>query len=270
MKRSVGILMLVPTLLIAQRTERACIPPHTPDSLTVVVGAQVTSFDTSVTLPPSFTGLFLQEISNRLRPPTPFVLSTYQGLDSLDGLPTPGRAYAGAFAMFAITVRDKTVKGGLSASSGVPGIDRAFIDAINRVGADSATPPLPAELRKSRVELRLRVFTAVGVADGDALFRVRVPLATLSHPVALKATRGALRYPEELRRENMEGSVLLSFVVDEQGRPLDGSVRLVKATHALFAQAVLGFLPKQRFEPARIGGCPVAQLVQWPFNFSLR
>jgi TonB family protein len=66
-----------------------------------------------------------------------------------------------------------------------------------------------------------------------------------------------------------EGSVDLSFVVDETGRVTPGTVRLVSFTTAAFAQAVLDIVPRFRLEPATIGGCPVKQLVRQPFQFHL-
>ncbi|MGH7677430.1 MAG: energy transducer TonB [Gemmatimonadaceae bacterium] len=271
MLRFAGVLVLLPTLLTAQRREPACVPPHTPDSLTVAVTAKLTPFDTSQALPAPFVGLLLQEIGTRLEIPQPFVLSTYIAPDTLDGRENkPRRAYAGVYAMFAITVHRGTIKPLLASSTGVPAFDTALLKAISSVGADSAVPPLPESLRNEQVELRLRIYTSPQLEKGEeTLFRLRVPVAMLSHDVKPLRPRSPLHYPDELRRVNMQGSVLTQYVVDEAGLPLEGSLRIVSATHALFAQAVIEFIPKARFEPARIGGCPVAVTVQQPFNFVL-
>jgi hypothetical protein len=48
------------------------------------------------------------------------------------------------------------------------------------------------------------------------------------------------------------------------------SIIIVRATHALFGDAVRRWLPQSRYRPAEAGGRVVAQLVQQPFGFSIR
>ena len=80
---------------------------------------------------------------------------------------------------------------------------------------------------------------------------------------------GNLRYPDSLRKANVEGEVLAQFVVDENGIYEKGSFKELKSTNALFTSAVKNALPNMRFAPARVGGQAVKQLVQQPFTFSL-
>ncbi len=88
--------------------------------------------------------------------------------------------------------------------------------------------------------------------------------------VALLPGSNAPRYPELLRNSGMEGRVQVRFVVDTLGRVEPGSVTVVEATHALFATAVREALLRQRFVPARVGTRAVRQLVQEPFEFTIR
>jgi biopolymer transport protein ExbD len=78
----------------------------------------------------------------------------------------------------------------------------------------------------------------------------------------------ALHYPDMLRASKTNGEVLAQFVVDTSGRPLPETFKVLRTTHDLFAQAVKDALPNMRFSPATIGGTPVRQLVQAPFNFT--
>jgi protein TonB len=77
------------------------------------------------------------------------------------------------------------------------------------------------------------------------------------------------RYPDMLRSANVEGEVLVQFVVDTTGRAEMGTFKVLKSSHDLFTNSVKQALAAMRFYPAEIGGRKVKQLVQQPFNFSL-
>jgi protein TonB len=79
----------------------------------------------------------------------------------------------------------------------------------------------------------------------------------------------APRYPDMLRSANVEGEVLVQFVVDTTGRVENGSIKILKTSHDLFTNEVRRALGQMRFYPAEIGGRKVKQLVQQPFNFTL-
>jgi len=76
-------------------------------------------------------------------------------------------------------------------------------------------------------------------------------------------------YPPVLRAGNIEGNVLVSFVVDTSGRADMSTFNVIKTTHDLFTAAVRQHLPQMKFIPAEIGGHKVKQLVQMPFVFTL-
>ena len=76
-------------------------------------------------------------------------------------------------------------------------------------------------------------------------------------------------YPETLRSAGIEGKVVVEFVVDEHGQPVQGSIRVVQSDNDLFADAVRAALGRLRFTPAEVGGKKVSQLVQMPFMFTL-
>lgn len=76
-------------------------------------------------------------------------------------------------------------------------------------------------------------------------------------------------YPEVLRSAGIEGKVLVEFVVDERGLPVQGSIRVVQSDNDLFTDAVRVALGRLRFAPAEVGGKKVSQLVQMPFVFTL-
>jgi protein TonB len=79
----------------------------------------------------------------------------------------------------------------------------------------------------------------------------------------------APRYPELLRSSGVEGQVMAEFVVDEQGRAEERSLRFVRSDNMLFEDAVRVALRRMRFVAAEVGGRKVKQLVQMPFVFTL-
>jgi TonB family protein len=80
---------------------------------------------------------------------------------------------------------------------------------------------------------------------------------------------GNLRYPDSLRKANVQGEVLAEFVVDADGRFVPGSFIVLKSSHDLFSEAVKTALPNMRFIPAEYQGKRVKQTIQQPWTFSL-
>lgn len=87
--------------------------------------------------------------------------------------------------------------------------------------------------------------------------------------VSLIAGSASPRYPEVLRMAGVEGRVVARFVVDEQGRVEEGTVKFVASDNPLFGEAVRSALARMRFTPAEIAGKKVRQLVEMPFVFAL-
>ena len=77
------------------------------------------------------------------------------------------------------------------------------------------------------------------------------------------------RYPEALRGANMQGEVLVQFIVDTTGKPEMNTLKVLRSTHVEFLMAVRSVLPDYEFEPAMILNRKVPQVVQMPFHFCL-
>lgn len=103
-------------------------------------------------------------------------------------------------------------------------------------------------------------------SDGDAGFMW--PEDVERHAKPLGAVRQP-RYPEPLRSQRLEGSVLATYIVDTLGRVEPASFKAREATHPLFEQAVRSALMGQRFRPAQWNGKRVRQLVEQQFIFRL-
>lgn len=76
-------------------------------------------------------------------------------------------------------------------------------------------------------------------------------------------------YPVELLKDNVQGSVIARYVVDTIGIADVSTFTVLQATDPLFAAAVRDALPGMHFEPARLHGRKVRQLVEQQFTFRI-
>lgn len=89
-------------------------------------------------------------------------------------------------------------------------------------------------------------------------------------------------YPAAARMIGATGVVIVEFQVDSTGHTTPGTAREIwgstqkhptgelLAYYNEFLHSVFDWLPTATFAPARVGGCPVSQLVKEPFTFSIR
>lgn len=75
------------------------------------------------------------------------------------------------------------------------------------------------------------------------------------------------RYPPELRKEKIPGSVVLVFVVNEEGRVEDP--RVESSSRVEFEQPALAAIRRWRFKPGMKDGEPVRTHVRQPIQFKI-
>ncbi len=75
-------------------------------------------------------------------------------------------------------------------------------------------------------------------------------------------------YPSEMRNAGVEGSVVLRFVVDADGKVQRAEA--VKASHEAFAEVALKAVDKWAFEAGRKGDVPVSVQMMMPMIFTLQ
>ena len=95
------------------------------------------------------------------------------------------------------------------------------------------------------------------------------PPSIVERQVIPRPNNPSPEYPSALRSAQVEGSVLVQFVVDTTGSVEHTSIAIVRTTHEQFASAVRRWLARTRYTPAQIGGRPVRQLVQQEVAFTL-
>ena len=149
-----------------------------------------------------------------------------------------------------------------------PPTDVARID-LNVPGIPESGPPVDLLSRAGDFDpTRGLARTGTGngapnVSDGSPLPENLVDKAILALPGT------SPRYPSMLQSAGVEGDVRAQFVVDTLGRVEPGSVRVLEATHDLFAAAVRDALSRARFKAAEAGGRKVRQLAEQVFTFRI-
>jgi protein TonB len=76
-------------------------------------------------------------------------------------------------------------------------------------------------------------------------------------------------YPPVLRDARVSGRVVIELVVDEEGVPVEGSARVIEASHPAFGEAALRAVDRFRFSPARIGSKPIPVVVTIPIQWTV-
>ena len=77
------------------------------------------------------------------------------------------------------------------------------------------------------------------------------------------------RYPAALAAAGVSGRVVLDYVVDTAGRAEPGSLRVVMSPHPAFEEAARASVLASRYQPARLRGRVVRQLVRQALSFRL-
>jgi protein TonB len=76
-------------------------------------------------------------------------------------------------------------------------------------------------------------------------------------------------YPARLRAADVQGRVLIEFVVDELGQVEGASIRKIESTHPDFEEATRALVLLLRWEPARRNGRPVRTWVRMPVDWRI-
>jgi len=242
------------------------------DTLRATMHATVVTADGDATTVRLLRQTMLQEVASRFAVPPAVHLPQFTQAAVFvrpDGTLSTAPDLAGELA-FTLhrdgTVTDVSVRDPSDAAE----VDGGLRDAVASAAAAGAFGPLPAELGRDTLQLRIRVAPDVA-ADQPSfpLVALAVPYAAAEFP-ALPRRNRAPKFPPAAAQAGVGDLVRVTFIVDEQGKPMMPTVRVVQARYREFIDEVLAVLPGYRYHPARIGGCPVKQFVEQPFQFSRR
>jgi len=114
-----------------------------------------------------------------------------------------------------------------------------------------------------------------GVFDGDP--DATVPADSLSrlyqHAVVdekpVRISCPTLEYPRMLRQANIEGQVLLRFIVEADGHVLSEHIETLSSSHRAFDGPATEMVSACLFRPGRVRATAVRVLVEMPIIFSL-
>jgi TonB family protein len=74
-------------------------------------------------------------------------------------------------------------------------------------------------------------------------------------------------YPGSLKLSEVEGTVVIDAVIDDAGKVVPGTVRILQSVHRLLDQASVDALLASRFSPALYNGHPVGVIMQIPYTY---
>ena len=83
----------------------------------------------------------------------------------------------------------------------------------------------------------------------------------------VRALQANLIYPEDALRAEIEGRVIVQFIVDENGRAQD--ITVVKGIHASCDQEAIRVIGVAEFQPGRLNDRPIAVRMSLPVAFKL-
>jgi TonB family protein len=220
-----------------------------------------------------FASLVVEAIGAHLSLPKPLELPVYNSTDIAMAIAAPNaghHVYPAFSSEFLLTFRKngsiRNVE--MTQTSLMSRLDDAIVAAIHAADSAQDFPPLTGVSDASTLQVFLDLDLGSGLlVTGFPLFRASVPL----YPAKPVEMLGQVlpKYPEELRRSGRDGEARLRFVVDETGRVAKGSHRFVKLSEVPFGKSVVDVLPRLTFKPARIGSCPIKQIVEQLFHYRL-
>lgn len=211
-------------------------------------------------------------IAEHLKIPSPLQLGVY-------GLATISSTQESLFPTFSSEFLVEFRKNGsvkklsLMQQSFAPAVDEAIASAIYKADSTGLFPPIAEATNDSELKVFIDFDMTDVVSPGIIadnrypLFRATVPVYPATQQATPLETNPVPAYPERFRSQLVEGDVLLKFVVDSAGKIAADSYRFTEVSEEEFGQAVLRILPALRYQPARIGNCPVKQLLWQSFGF---
>ena len=107
----------------------------------------------------------------------------------------------------------------------------------------------------------------VAAAPDTAGRRVAVYSDRVVDEPPVLVSRPALVYPQMLREAGIGGGVVVEAVIDTAGHAERASIRVISASHPLFAQPAMDLVAGALFRPGRLDGRAVRVRVRLPINF---
>jgi hypothetical protein len=144
------------------------------------------------------------------------------------------------------------------------GFDSAVIAAVHEASTVQSVFAPPTGDDSMKVDIRLSTDSISGSHRVTSAYFPRLPVVD-ALPVS---TNPAAKFPTGQVDSLARAEVVFRLVVDRDGLADLGAVEVVRAGDFPFVRAALEALPLQRFRPATVKGCPIAQVIDYPFTFA--
>lgn len=105
---------------------------------------------------------------------------------------------------------------------------------------------------------------------GDLIAALRRRESDAWHSASASTPDVAIRYPRRMLLARLSGDVVAQYVVDERGRVSGDSWHPLASTNDDFLTALRAHLPTMRYQPARLAGQPVCELIRNRVAFDWR
>jgi hypothetical protein len=166
-------------------------------------------------------------------------------------------------------------------------VKQLMLNAARAAGDSGEGAFWPSDARGDSLTFALSLsLSEPGKAELDNHGRIAFPIFSLLIPTTSPARQldqfNPPQYPPDEQNYGATATVIMRFIVDTTGSVDTRSIQDVwnakeprprgqmLAVYKDFLQSVTRWLATARFEPARVRGCPVRQVVQQPFVFSTR
>jgi protein TonB len=136
-------------------------------------------------------------------------------------------------------------------------------------------PPVNLEQRfdprdYSGVGVEGGVFQGVEGGTGPVVDLAQVFAEAVVDEVPERISCPPVDYPRMMQQANIEGQVLLQFVVETDGHVKDENIEILSSSHRAFEGPAKDMISKCLFRPGRVRASPVRVLVQMPIVFNLQ
>ena len=269
---ALAAVLAVPRLTVAQDSDSAsCLARQLP-----VGTAQDTVMLDIRTLPDStltkdYESLLLEGVAEEFHAPAVTQVPVFNHWQrSMGGvaLSEAGSEVEGEVA-FDVDAKGQITHVTLTASTLEPALDDSLTQAVSRLAASGMVPPPPAVPGTGKAFVLVGIRSVRGYSPlARPLYRESVQIFPLAHDVAELPNNPPITYPILPAEARVGDSVEVDFVVDEAGRVLPGTTRILRGHYLNFMQALARGVSKFRFQPAMIGSCPIK--MRWQYTYVFR
>jgi hypothetical protein len=247
---------------------------HATDTISAVVKVSVRHQDSTGKLPSDFEDLFAQEFRSRFSPPRQLPLIVMDGHEPCDAAQ---HTCSGAIPLVRVVAYLVASPNGTIPQLGVisPSLNTELADSVrSALVAISKENMVPMFQSEETLPLTITV-SAEEAPDSippvRRLFRAKLPHYSTQFRHAQMSQKGPRpRYPPNAERARVGDTLRFQFTVLPDGRVAARSVDVLRAHYREFLQSMGDALSKTVYQPAQLGGCPVAESVTQTFQFTVR